>query len=565
MNQTRLFLIFAWLMVAMLLWLEWGKAHAPKPVAAPTQATAAAVPRMVPDAATTGIPQATQPQAVPTPNTQATAVTQAARVHVRTDVLDVVLTGGGLQQADLLRYPQTRDSAAQPVRLLSGDATRFYQAQTGWVGEQGHAAPAHDAAYTTTAAPEQVLAADAQKIEVPFVWTNPQGVTFNRVYTFTRGSYAVDVKDTAINGGTAAWAGYIYRQLVRVPPVIKTGYTHPESFSFIGATWFDAKEGYQRRPFKDFMEDGAINTDVTGGWLAMPQHHFLTAWVPQADQSSRYSLMQSGGVDGITARGPGFTLQPGQQAASDARLWVGPKDVKLLNALNVPGMNRAVDYSRFEIFALLGQGLFWLLSKLHALIGNWGWAIIGLVVLLKMVLFPLSNAQYKSSAKMRRVQPRMAQLKERYGDDKVKFQQAMMDLYKTEKINPMGGCLPIIPQMIIFMTLYWVLSEAVELRHAPWMGWIQDLTARDPYFVLPVLNAAIMFATQHMTPVPPGMDPMQQKMMKFMPVIFGGVLAFLPAGLVLYQVANGALGLLQQWYMLRKYGDKPEPKSVVVD
>ena len=559
MNQTRLFLVFAWLMVATLLWMAWGKDHAPVPVQSPAAASANAIPRMVPG-------EATSPVAAPTGATvpAAPAIAQAgpapapaALVHVRTDVLDVQLDGGGLHQADLVPYPSAQAAGSAPVRLFSTDTATYYAAQSGWVGEGGAAAPAHDGGFQPEGdASPKVLANGVARLEVPFVWHGPTGVTIRRVYTFTRGSYAVDVRDTVVNAGSAPWQGYVYRQLVRVPPVITGGYMHPESFSFTGATWFGG-DGYQRRAFKNFMDDGAVNSRVTGGWLAMPQHHFITAWIPQADQTALFSLMRTGNVDGISAAGPAFTVAPGQQATTSARLWVGPKDVAQLAALHVAGLDRAVDYSRFSIFAVLGQGLFWLLRQLHALIGNWGWAIIGLVVLLKLALFPLSNAQYKSAAKMRRVQPRMQQLKERYGDDKQKFQMAMMELYKTEKINPAGGCLPIIPQTIIFMTLYWVLSEAVELRHAPWIGWIHDLTARDPYFVLPVLNAAIMIATQHLTPMAPGMDPTQQKMMKMMPIIFGGVLAFLPAGLVLYQVANGALGLLQQWYMLRRHGDGP--------
>ena len=227
----------------------------------------------------------------------------------------------------------------------------------------------------------------------------------------------------------------------------------------------------------------------------------------------------------------------------------------------MPKLDRAVDYSQYSFFAMLGEGLFWVLDKLHGLFGNWGWTIIGMVLLLKLLLFPLSAAQYKSAAKMRKFQPRVAQLKERYGDDKQKFQLALMELYKKEKINPVGGCLPIIPQMIIFMALYWVLMESVELRQAPWTLWIQDLTARDPFFILPILNMAIMWTTQRLTPAV-GMDPMQQKMMQTMPLIFGVILAFLPAGLVLYQVANGGLGLLQQWLMLKKYSDPPAGKTV---
>ena len=233
-----------------------------------------------------------------------------------------------------------------------------------------------------------------------------------------------------------------------------------------------------------------------------------------------------------------------------------PKLVANIQSQQVPGLERAIDFSRFSIMATLAGWLFWVLAKLHGLFGNWGWAIVGLVVIIKAVMFPLSAAQYKSMAKLRKFQPRMAQLKERYGDDRQKLQQAMMELYKKEKINPVGGCLPLLVQMPVFLALYWMLAESVELRHAPWILWIDDLTARDPYFVLPVINMALMWATQKLNPMT-GIDPMQAKMMQFMPLVFGVMFAFFPAGLVLYWVTNAGLGLAQQWWMIRKYSEAP--------
>lgn len=566
MNQTRLFLVFAWLMVATLLWMEWGKEQQAARAPATPAVQVAAIPDMVPgqaSAVAAAAPVAQIPSATPTGAVVSKPLPRAQGVVATTDVLKLVLDGGSVREADLLKYPQTRDANSPPVALLNADPARFYAAQSGWVGQNGAPAPNHQAGFVPLEPGKAYALAPGQDtLEVPFVWTGANGVSIHRTYVLKRGSYAVEVRDVVRNGGTAPWTGYVYRQLVQVPQATEANMFHPESYSFRGATWYSREDGYERRRFDDYLDDGKLNRTIGNGWLAMLQHHFFTAWIPQADQPALYALDQQGSAASISATGPQFTLAPGQSATTSARLWVGPKLVEQIQAQGVPKLDRAVDYSRFDIFAMLGEGLFWILSKLYALIGNWGWAIIGLVVLLKIALFPLSNAQYKSAARMRKFQPRMQQLKERYGDDKQKFQQAMMELYKTEKINPVGGCLPIIPQIIIFMTLYWVLSEAVELRHAPWIGWIQDLTARDPYFILPVLNAAIMVATQHLTPMAPGMDPMQQKMMKAMPVVFGVLLAFLPAGLVLYQVANGGLGLLQQWYMLKKYGDAPAKATV---
>ena len=566
MNQTRVFLIFAWLMVATLLWFEWSrdKAAPAQPAVAAQTATAPAgstVPTATDAAPATG----TVPAApVATPGvTQAPRAAAAPRVTVNTDVLRLVLDGGSVLQADLLHYPQSKTPGSGPVRLFSEDPQHFYTAESGWVSN-GSKAPDHHAFVPENGAGEVSLAKGSDSLSVPFVWQGPEGVTIRRTYTFKRASYEIEVLDQVVNAGTGTWQGMVYRQLLRTPPQVKSGMTNPESFSFNGATWWDGS--YQRRKFnEDYLEDGRVNAQVKGGWIAIPQHHFFSAWIPSADDTTTISLdsPDNGARALIREMGPGVNFGPGQQATTTARLWVGPKLVDKIHAINAPGIDRVVDYSQFAILALLGQGLFWVLNFLHGFIGNWGWSIIGLVILVKLALYPLSAAQYKSFAKMRKFQPRIQQLKERYGDDKQKFQVAMMELYKKEKINPMGGCLPILVQMPVFLALYWVLVETVELRQAPWFAWIQDLTARDPYFILPVLNMLVMWLTQKLTPAP-GMDPMQQKMMQFMPLVFGVMMAFFPSGLVLYWVTNGALGLLQQWWMTKRHGESATPPKTAV-
>ncbi|MGI8561564.1 MAG: membrane protein insertase YidC, partial [Luteimonas sp.] len=515
--------------------------------------------------------------AVPTPpaalpakaGTAATAAATASgastpAVTVTTDVLRLALDGGTVREAELLSYPRTREAGSPPVQLFATDPGRYYTAQSGWVS-QSHPAPTHEQGFVPEAAQQAyALAAGADRIVVPFVWRGPDGVSIHRTYTLSRGSYAIDVEDTVVNAGAQPWQGYVYRQLNRVPPHLKRGMTNPESFSFNGATWFSAQEGYERRAYDDFLDDGLVQQASRGGWIAMLEHHFFSAWIPAAADDTTLSL----DVDASTGTprnlirevGPGVEVAPGTQASTRARLWVGPKLVGQIKAQGVPGLDRAVDYSRYSLFAVLGEGLFWILDKVHGLFGNWGWAIVGLVLLVKLALYPLSKAQYKSMARMRKFQPRIAQLKERYGDDRQKFQTAMMELYKKEKINPVGGCLPILLQMPIFLALYWVLLESVELRHAPWILWIQDLTAPDPWFILPIFNIAVMWATQKLSPMT-GMDPMQQKMMQFMPIVFGAIMIFFPAGLVLYWVTNGALGLLQQWALIRKYSDDAPAKT----
>lgn len=561
MNQTRVFLIFAWLMVATLLWMEWGKEKSAAQAPAPTAAATAQAPGngSVPSAA--GVPSV---PSAPLAQVGPAGVSNAGKgptVTVTTDVLKVNLDGGEIHRADLLRYPSTADRNSAPVRLFDDAPGRYFAAQSGWVS-QGGSAPSHEQGFRVEGNTTDFTLADgSNQIDVPFVWTGTNGVTIRRTYTFGRGNYVVKVRDEVVNAGNAPWQGYVYRQLSRVPrELTHKGPMSAEQYSFQGAAWYSATDKYEKRKFDEFVEDGPLDKQVTGGWIGMLQHHFFSAWIPGSNDASTFSLATPTGAGGtqylIRELGPGVNVAPGAKASTEARLWVGPKLVKAIDAQNVPGLDRAVDFSSYSLMATLAGWLFWVLEKIYRLVGNWGWAIVGLVVLIKLAMFPLSAAQYKSMAKMRKFQPRMAQLKERYGDDKQKLQMAMMELYKKEKINPVGGCLPILLQMPVFLALYWMLSESVELRHAPWIGWITDLTARDPFFVLPLINVAVMWFTQKLNPTT-GMDPMQAKMMQFMPLVFGVMFAFFPAGLVLYWVTNGALGLLQQWWMVKRYSEEP--------
>ena len=566
MNQTRTFLILAWLMVATLLWMEWSKEKSAPPATATTATTAAPAPAAggvpaAPAAAPAGVPDAPAQPAAPATAGAATPAASAGAVRVETDVLRLLVDGGSVRRAELLQFPQTRDERSPPVALFDDEPARFYAAQSGWVSAS-NAAPNHIEGFVPESpGTEYRLEDGSDTLVVPFLWRGPDGVTIRRTYTFQRGQYAVAVRDDIVNRGTSPWQGVAYRQLMRGTPDIRRGMTNPESFSLTGATWFGANSGYSRRWFTDF-EDGRVQQSDTNAWIAFVQHHFFTAWLPDAPQAEVEVVLdtdRSAGVPRYFIRDMGkapIVVAPGQQASASARLWIGPKLVEQIQAQQVRGLDRVVDYSRFTVMAWLGEGLFRVLALLYGVFGNWGWAIVGLVVLVKLLLYPLSVAQYKSMAKMRKFQPRIQQLKERYGDDRQKFQVAMMELYKKEKINPVGGCLPILLQMPIFFALYWVLLESVELRHAPWILWIQDLTARDPYFILPVINAAVMWATQKLSPMV-GMDPMQQRIMQMMPLVFGVMMVFFPAGLVLYWVVNGGLGLLQQWWMIRRYSEAP--------
>ncbi len=548
MTQTRTFLLFAWLMVAAFLWNEWNKEHQPPPVMQ-TPTAGVATPAPAPSAT---IPSASVPGTV-APQVVAPTPAQAPRVSLRNDMLALELDGRSITGAQLLKYPQSREPGSPPVALFNEDPASDFVARNGWLGADGI-----DAIFLPeTAARAADLPPGGSEVSTRFIAQLADGVQVRRTFALARGSYALRVHDEVNNAGSVAWTGTVYRQLLRNPPPAKGGFTNPEAFSLSGAAWYSPEDKYEKRKYPDFVDDGPLDQEVGGGWVALSQHYFLTAWVPQKDQAALFSLGVSGATHRIEARGPQVTLAPGQRYSSNATLWVGPKLPDQLEKIS-PGLELALDYGMFTV---LSKPIHWLLTQLYKFTHNWGWAIVLLVVLIKLALYPLSAAQYKSMAKMRKFQPRIEQLKERYGDDKQKFQMAMLELYKKEKINPAGGCLPILIQMPVFLALYYVLLEAVELRQAPWiLGWVGDLTARDPFFILPVLNGAIMLLTQRLTPMV-GMDPMQKKMMQLMPLVMMVMFAFFPAGLVLYWVTNGALGLLQQWWNTKRYAEASPEKA----
>ena len=565
MNQTRPLLYFALLFVGYLLWMQWQHDYAPPPAqaaVATAASTAAAIPGSSDDDGS--VPQAVTDAATPAPaaNTPAVADDAAApatdtarqRVSIDTDLLHLVIDSEGatLVQADLKAYPVTLHSTT-PVRLLSPAADDYFVAQSGLVSANG-AAPSHKAVFRADADSYQ-LAEGADNLQVDFRWRDASGIEVIKRYTFTRGSYVVKQEQIVNNGSDRAWNGNAYRQLQRVtpPPPDKhlLGFSDPSRYSFFGAGWYSPEDKFQKLKFDDFRSD-PLDTGVSDGWLAMLQHYFFAAWIPPAGEADRYStaVVDRGGQPSylIRATAPPITLAPGASGTSHAELYVGPKLPDVLEKV-APKLDLAVDYGMLTV---LSSPLHWVLAKLHALVGNWGVAIILLLLIIKALFFKLSEAQYRSMAKMRKLQPRIQALKERFGDDKAKMQQAMLDLYKKEKANPAAGCLPTLVQIPVFFALYYMLMQSVELRQAPFIGWIQDLSAPDPYYVLPVLNGALMLATQFLTPMA-GVDPTQAKIMKAMPVVFAVMFALFPAGLVLYYCTNGLISLLQQWVILRRF------------
>ncbi len=561
MTSTRNFLLIALLFISYLLWMKWEEDYGPAPASStPPAATASTTTPSGADlpAASAANPAATVPAspAAAIPGTEGDAVAPATPVVVSTDVLRVEIDprGGNVILAELLAYPQQPKDFAHPVRLLNPDGKTFFVAQSGLVSAQGNPLPApnHTALFH---ADKTSFALDAgDTLEVPLTWTDASGMAVRKVFTFKRGSYVINQRQEIHNGTGSTWVGNAYRQLQRVPPHIDTsgikGYSNIERYSFAGGAIYSPADKFEKIKYEHFKTE-PLNKSFAGGWAAMLQHYFFAAWIPPAQQSDTYTTSEVDNAQGarylIRATSPSISVAPGETKTESALLYVGPKLPSTLNQI-APGLALTVDYGMFTVIA---EPLHWLLTQFHKLSGNWGVAIILLVLLIKALFFKLSEAQFRSGAKMRKLQPRLAALKERYGDDRQKFAAAQMELFQKEKVNPLAGCLPMLIQIPVFFALYWVLLESVELRQAPFLGWIHNLTAPDPYFVLPVLNAVVMIVTQHLTPTA-GMDPMQAKMMKAMPVVFSVLFAFFPAGLVLYYVVNGGLGLLQQWIITRR-------------
>ncbi|HEX6613101.1 MAG TPA: membrane protein insertase YidC [Rhodanobacteraceae bacterium] len=570
-NQTRTLLVVALLFVAWLIWSQWQQDYASPPAQATTQqapavntgtnAPAKATPGEVPvanapvAATTAATPAANAAPAIPESAAPATAPHQY--ITLSNDVLRLTIDtrGGSVVRADLLAYPKQVKGDTSPVQLLSDDPQRLFVAQDGLVGANGSPAPDHLATFSA-GAPSYSMQPGKNEVTAELTWKDASGISVGKRYTLKRGSYVVELAQQIDNRGAHAWSGNAYEQIERVepppPPKHFLEFYDPERSSFLGAAWYSPQDKFNKLAFDKF-EKNPLDSQVQGGWVAMIQHYFFAGWIPPSGQTEQFSSAKLPPASGdkprylIRVRGPGVTVAPGHSETLNASLYVGPKTQSTLSSI-APGLELTIDYG---VFTVIAQPLFWILSKFHAFVGNWGVAIILLVLLIKALFFKLTEQQYKAGAKMRKLSPRIKALRERYGEDKQKQQQAMMELYKKEKVNPMAGCLPSLVQIPVFFALYYVLMYSVELRHAPFFGWIHDLSAPDPYFILPALYTLTMIATQFLTPVQ-GMDPTQAKIMKVMPIVFAVMFAFFPAGLTLYYVVNGLTSVIQQWVITRR-------------
>lgn len=534
-HRLILFLVFTFSLV--MLWEAWQRQNATPTAQAPAvQSTAqTAVP-------TGAAPLAGMPETVPgsAPATPATAA--VARATVKTDILEATISakGGDIVGLKLLDH-KTMAGSADPFVLFDDGKKHDYAAQSGLTGE---GMPNHNTVYALSA--EQLALQPGQdSVVLKLSAAGANGVTVTKTLTFQRGSYLIDVGHEVENQGLAPVTTSAYFRLSRDDkPSEEVGFLGAQTYT--GPAFYTDAEKFMKVDFSDIQKAKAkVPALANDGWVAMVQHYFVAAFLPKTGQREFFvqDLGNQKVAAGVKQALP--TLAPGQKIAISTPLYAGPQVQENLAKL-APGFDLVVDYG---VLTLIAAPLFWLLSWFHAVVGNWGWAIIMLTVLLKLVFYPLSAASYKSMAKMRLVTPRMMKLKELYANDRMRLNQEMMALYQKEKINPLGGCLPVLVQIPVFIALYWVLLGSVEMRHAPWLGWITDLSSKDPYFVLPIIMGVTMFIQTKLNPQPP--DPIQAKVMLFMPIAFTFMFLFFPAGLVLYWTVNNLLSIAQQWQITR--------------
>ncbi|WP_394204932.1 membrane protein insertase YidC [Shewanella waksmanii] len=529
MESQRNILLIGLLFVSFLLWQQWQADKAPQPVATESSVAASnptdSYSADVPDA-DAGLPA---------------AVTASKElITVTTDQLKIKINpmGGDIVYSALIEHKKELDSDESFV-LLEQSKDIEYIAQSGLIGRNGIDSSARGRAHFDSASRDYTMAEGQDTLEVPLTYVADNGVTYTKVFILHRGQFNIDVDYRINNTSSEPLQVQMYGQIKHSIKKSESSMMMP---TYRGAAFSTQDTRYEKYSFED-MADRNLDKRTLGGWAAMLQHYFVSAWVPPAnDQNIIFSSISAGGLANIGFRGAVYDIAPGESREIGAQFYVGPKDQAALSALS-DSLNLVVDYG---FLWWLAVPIYKLLMFFQSLVTNWGIAIILITLTVRGILYPLTKAQYTSMAKMRNLQPKLQDLKERFGDDRQKMGQAMMELYKKEKVNPMGGCLPILLQMPIFIALYWVLLESVELRHAPFMLWIDDLSVQDPYYVMPLLMGASMWVMQKMQPMAPTMDPMQVKMMQWMPVVFTVFFLWFPAGLVLYWLVGNLVAIAQQ-------------------
>ncbi|KHS95385.1 membrane protein insertase [Pectobacterium brasiliense] len=531
MDSQRNLLLIALLFVTFMLWQAWETDKNPPTT---TQAIQQATNAVTGDANNQGVP----------------ASGQGKLITVKTDVLSLTINtrGGDIEQAHLLAYPDTLGSD-KPFHLLETTSEFVYQAQSGLTGKNGPDNPANGPRPLFTTTQDSFELAEGQnELRIPMTYTGADGVTYTKTFVLKRGDYALNVDYTVNNTSAQPLELTLFGQLkqsVELPKHRDTGSSNFALHTYRGAAFSSSEDKYKKYSFSDMDEN--LNITTNGGWVAMLQQYFATAWIPTtAGANTFYTSKLGNGQSAIGFKAAPVVVAAGSQQNLNATLWVGPEIQDKMAAV-APHLDLTVDYGWLWF---ISQPLFKLLKFLHSFIGNWGFSIIAITFIVRGIMYPLTKAQYTSMAKMRLLQPKLQAMRERIGDDKQRMSQEMMALYKSEKVNPLGGCFPLLIQMPIFLALYYMLMGSVELRHAPFALWIHDLSAQDPYYILPILMGVTMFFIQKMSPTTVT-DPMQQKIMTYMPVIFTVFFLWFPSGLVMYYIVSNLVTILQQQIIYR--------------
>jgi YidC/Oxa1 family membrane protein insertase len=558
-------------MVVYMLWEAWQVDYGPKkplPPVANVEQPGADRKDDMPVASSTSTPTAEKPETSipktePTVSSTSVPLIEAESgeiITVTTDVfrLEIDTKGGTLRNLDLLQYPVHKENSEKVVRLLDSNIEKLFLAQSGLIPGSGSAGLSDHHSDFSSQQKDYTLSDNQNILRVPLTWSDDKGFVVTKTYVFSRDSYLIKLEQKISNQSKQAWSGRQYTQLLRKTYEDDKGNTFIRTYA--GGVIYTDEDKYHKVSFDD-MADENLDVATKAGWTAMIQHYFATAWIPpqgiappeddenQPDNrpiNHLYTKQLKESRFVIGSYSDPVTIPVASEQTLESKLFVGPKIQPVMEKV-ATGLELTVDYSWLSI---IGKRIYWLLNEIHNLVDNWGFAIIGVTLCIKLLFFPLSQASFKSMAKMRKIQPRLKDLKEQFGDDRQRFNTEMMNLYKKEKVNPLGGCLPILIQIPVFISLYWVLIETVELRQEPFALWIQDLSAKDPFFVLPLLMGITMKIQQSLNPAP--VDPLQAKVIKMFPYVFTVFFLFFPAGLVLYWVVNNTLSIIQQWYITKQ-------------
>lgn len=547
MDNLRLILFMGLLFVSMMLWNAWQQDHAPKQISQ-SETAGKVLETGVSEQGQAEIPEPLQEKDAPlnSAGQQLNLTAKSAETYrLESDVLllEIDSRGGNIIRAGLKAYPDQDSTENGFIELLSFDTDNLYSVQTGLLGDKQLNLPNHTSSFKVANISKPVTRTQ-EGYSLALVAVDTQGLLVRKTFQIKDGSYEVQLTQTLENQAEQGIRVREYRQFLRGVP--KNENKSAFIYTFTGGAWYSPEKKFKKLDFSE-LEKNTLEQKVTGGWLAMLQHYFVGALVPDAKTEENFYSKHLGNEHYLLGYyGPSLQVEPKQSTSFDGVVWLGPKLQKPLEAL-APGLELSVDYGWLTVIA---KPIFWLLTHIHQLLGNWGWSIVVLTILIKLAFYKLSATSYKSMAGMRKLAPKLQAIKERYGEDKERFNKAMMELYQKEKINPLGGCLPIVVQIPVFIALYWVLLESVEMRDAPFMLWITNLSTKDPYYVLPLIMGITMFIQQKLNPAPP--DPVQAKIMMSLPFIFTVFFAFFPSGLVLYWVVNNILSIAQQWYITQQ-------------